>query len=50
TVASGENLTVIAKKNGVTVSELKTANPKINPDMLHPGDKITIPAAKKSKK
>ena len=50
TVAAGENLTVIAKKNGVTVSELKTANPKINPDMLHPGDKITIPAAKKSKK
>lgn len=47
-VASGENLTVIAKKHGVTVDELKKANPKLKGDMLHPGDKLSIPSSKKS--
>ena len=49
TVASGENLTVIAKKHGVTVEQLKKANPKIKADMLHPGDKINVPAKSGSK-
>ena len=44
TVASGENLSTIAKKYGVTVAQLQKANPKIKPDVLHPGDKLTIPA------
>lgn len=43
-VSSGENLSTIAKKHGVTVEQLKKANPKIKSDMIHPGDKITIPA------
>ncbi|MCH5218703.1 MAG: transglycosylase SLT domain-containing protein [Muribaculaceae bacterium] len=44
TVASGENLTTIAKKHGITVEQLKKANPKLKGDMLHPGDKLTVPA------
>ena len=43
-VASGENLSVIAKKYGVTVSQLQKANPNIKPDVLHPGDKLNIPS------
>ena len=50
TVASGENLTVIAKKYGVTVDELKKANPKQKDDMIHPGDKLTIPSKSSTKK
>lgn len=56
TVASGENLTVIAKKYGVSVEQLKKANPGKG-DMIRPGEKITIPGksggsskSKKSKK
>lgn len=43
TVASGENLTTIAKKYGVTVDQLKKSNPSIKNDMIRAGDKITIP-------
>lgn len=43
TVTSGQNLTVIAKKYGVTVEQLKKANPGKG-DMIRPGDKINIPA------
>lgn len=55
TVSSGDNLEKIAKKNGVTVSQLRKANPNLKGDMIHPGDKITLPkdakpAKKKSKK
>ena len=43
-VKSGDNLSKIAKRNGVSVEELRKANPKLKGDMLHPGDKITVPA------
>ena len=48
-VKSGENLTVIAKKYGVSVDELKKSN-NIKGDMLHPGDKIKVPSAKGASK
>lgn len=41
----GDNLSHIAKRHGVSVEELKKANPGKG-DMIHPGDKITIPAKK----
>lgn len=44
TVSSGENLSVIAKKHGVTVDQLRKANPNLKGDMLHPGDKLSIPS------
>lgn len=47
-VSSGENLTVIAKKHGVTVEQLKKANPKLKNDMIHPGDKIVVPSQQKT--
>lgn len=49
TVKSGENLSSIAKKNGVTVDQLKKANPSLKGDMIHPGDKLTIPAKSSAK-
>lgn len=42
-VKSGENLSVIAKKYGVSVAQLQKANPGKG-DMIRPGDKLTIPA------
>lgn len=42
-VKSGDNLSKIAKKNGVSVEELRKANPNLKGDMLHPGDKIKVP-------
>lgn len=41
-VASGENLWVIAKKYGVTVQQIKTAN-NMNSDMIRVGQKLKIP-------
>lgn len=41
-VKSGENLSVIAKKYGTTVSELKKAN-NLKGDELHPGDNLKLP-------
>lgn len=49
TVSEGESLDRIAKKNGVTVNELKKANPNIKSDLIHPGDKINIPSKSSSK-
>lgn len=53
-VKSGDNLSKIAKRSGVSVEELRKDNPKLKGDMLHPGDKLNIPtkgkAAKQSKK
>lgn len=58
TVRSGENLSVIAKRYGTTVSALKKAN-GMKGDELHPGDKLKLPSkgsasgkksSKKSKK
>ena len=48
TVESGQNLSVIAKKYGVSVEQLKKANPGKS-DMIHPGDKINIPSTKSAK-
>ena len=48
TVASGESLSTIAKKYGVTVDQLRKANPNLKGDMLHPGDKLNLPGKSKS--
>ena len=46
-VTNGESLERIARHNGVTVSELKKANPQYRKDeMIHPGDKVVIPKKK----
>lgn len=43
-VKKGDTLTKIAKAHKVTLKKLIAANPQIkNPDLIHPGDKITIP-------
>jgi len=46
-VKPGDNLTKIAKRLGTTLPELLKANPqyKANPNLIHPGDKITSPGA-----
>lgn len=49
TVKSGDSYERIARKHGVSVSELKKAN-KAKGDMLHPGDKVKIPTKKATKK
>lgn len=47
-VKSGDNLSRIAKRNGVTVEELRKANPNIKGDMIRPGDNIKVPAKQKT--
>ena len=43
-VKKGDTLTKIAKTHKVTLKKLINANPQIkNPDLIHPGDIITIP-------
>lgn len=43
-VKKGDTLTKIAKAHKVTLKKLIKANPQIkNPDLIHPGDIITIP-------
>jgi LysM repeat protein len=44
TVAKGDFLASIAKKNGVTLKALEAANPGIVPTKLKIGQKLTIPA------
>lgn len=46
-VKPGDNLTKIAKRLGTTLPELLKANPqyKANPNLIHPGDKITSPGS-----
>jgi uncharacterized YkwD family protein/spore coat assembly protein SafA len=45
TVVSGDSLWRVAVKNQVGVSELVAANPQLkNPDLIYPGDVITIPS------
>lgn len=41
-VKSGDNLTKIAKKYGVTISSIKKANPTINVDKIKIGQKLVI--------
>lgn len=48
-VKSGDNLSRIAKRNGVSVEDLRKANPSLKGDMLHPGDKIKVPAKQPAK-
>jgi spore coat assembly protein SafA len=44
TVRSGDTLSGIASKNGVSLKNLLAANPQIkNPDLIYPGQKINIP-------
>jgi LysM repeat protein len=43
-VVHGDTLAKIAKKNGVTLSALKAANPGVEPTKLKVGQKLTIPA------
>lgn len=44
TVVSGDTLWDIAQANGVSLDGLIAANPQIsNPDLIYPGDPITIP-------
>lgn len=44
TVREGDSLERIARRQGVTVDQLRKANPQIKGDMIRPGDKVTIPA------
>ncbi len=47
TVKSGDTLSKIAGNNGVTISQILSANPKItNPSIIYVGQKITIPTTK----
>jgi len=43
-VVKGDSLAKIAKKNGVTLSALKAANPGVEPTKLKVGQKLSIPA------
>ncbi len=45
-VASGDNLSKIATKYGVTLKEIEDANPGVDSNHLRIGQKITIPAAR----
>jgi LysM repeat protein len=46
TVVSGDTITKIAKRFGLTTTQLLAANPQIkNANNIKPGDKITIPSA-----
>jgi LysM repeat protein len=44
TIVAGDSLAKIAKKNGVTLKSLQSANPGVVPTKLKVGQKITIPA------
>lgn len=46
TVVSGDNLTRIAERHGVSLQDLIAANPQIkNPNLIYPGQVINIPGA-----
>lgn len=42
-VRSGDTLDAIARRNGITLSELEAANPGVNPRRLMPGQELNIP-------
>ena len=48
TVAKGDSLAKIAKKNGVSLKALQAANPGVIPTKLKVGQKLTIPAGGKT--
>lgn len=44
TVVRGDTMGAIAKRNGVTLSALRNANPGVEPSRIRPGQKLQIPA------
>jgi LysM repeat protein len=42
TVESGDTLTVIAEKTGVTVTELRELNPEVDPQILEIGEVLKL--------
>ncbi|MBW3552264.1 MAG: D-alanyl-D-alanine carboxypeptidase/D-alanyl-D-alanine-endopeptidase [Gemmatimonadetes bacterium] len=42
-VKRGDTLDAIARKNGITLSQLEAANPGLNPRRLMPGQELSIP-------
>ena len=49
TVRSGDTMSGIAARHGVSLAALTAANPQIrNPNLIHPGQKINIPGSGKS--
>nr|WP_322818605.1 LysM domain-containing protein [Tepidiforma sp.] len=45
TVQEGDTLGAIAERFGVTIADLVTANGLADPDLIYPGQELTIPAA-----
>lgn len=45
TVASGENLSVIAERYGTTIAAIAAANAISKPSLIHPGQRLTIPGS-----
>ncbi len=43
TVQSGDTLSGIAARFGVSLSALEAANPQVNPNLIYPGDRLAIP-------
>jgi len=41
-VEKGENYWTISKKYNISISDIKSANPDINPDLIHPGDELSL--------
>jgi len=41
-IQSGDTLGAIAAKYNTTVDELLTLNPQVDPNALHPGDRIRV--------
>ena len=48
TIKSGDTLSKIAKRHGISLKALRAANPKLNTDHIKVGDKLTLPAKAES--
>ena len=49
TVRSGDTMSTIASRHGVSLSALEHANPQVkNPNMIYVGEKLTLPGGSKS--
>jgi serpin B len=44
TIQRGDTFTSLARKFGVTIAELESANPSVNPNILKVGQKIAVPS------